>query len=590
MNFPSTAAKWIHQSDGVVLHVIGDGLEIAQCLAITNYTLILNRTINTTCYHDFPVLQPHQTEVQFLHIYDRQVVHLSPQIACTDRPSHTYLKDQHNDYFLILGNGTTIQVDPKADVPSHTMRLHLQPIRGYDERLLAKPPHVLEPYAMLTSFSYVHDALNEVKNLQVQQGGGNVLVGIGKALGATIQSTAKGASSIIKSVGAAIHDTLDGVGDLDEKIVTSLGHAASDVISSTGGALKDAGSGLGNVFHGIFGGIGGTIKWALLLLILVYIGYVNRSRLSAFCRKKHAHDEADSPQLPLMQPAVPITPMVGHAKDNRLTRLPQNKPAADSPQSPLKQPALPMTPIVGTTKRSRQARLSQTKTGTVHSTTADRKPKGTICTVSRPLNDTTKLGLQATGRVTCEAKVLELQTMIDTGSTCSLIHEEVWRIIAPDALTDNTPLLATTLLSVTGEKFTVSETPPVQVSLADEDVTTTLYVSRDIHHDVVFGMDLLSAMKVTIDLDAWVLRTTQNQIPLQPVSDVSSRKYQRENLYKCCHVVYTKKTWRLFLPILMVLLILFTAATFTAHRFHCKRSDIQSPDTPLVMHNQSYAQ
>ena len=104
---------------------------------------------------------------------------------------------------------------------------------------------------MLNIFSYVHNAVQEVKYLQTQNGDGNVLLGIGKALGIAIESAAKGGSTIIKAMGGAIHDVLDGAGDLDEKIVESLGNAASEVITATGGAIKETTTGFGNFFHGI---------------------------------------------------------------------------------------------------------------------------------------------------------------------------------------------------------------------------------------------------------------------------------------------------------------------------------------------------
>ena len=67
----------------------------------------------------------------------------------------------------------------------------LKEIRGFDKRLLSPAPHYLEPYTMLNIFTYVHDAMQEVKQLQTDHGDGNVLLGIGRALGATIESLAK---------------------------------------------------------------------------------------------------------------------------------------------------------------------------------------------------------------------------------------------------------------------------------------------------------------------------------------------------------------------------------------------------------------
>ena len=104
---------------------------------------------------------------------------------------------------------------------------------------------------MLEIFSNVHDAMQVLKDIQMDNGDGDMLLGIGRALGATWQSVPQGGSSIIKTIGGAIHDTLNCVGDLDEKVVGSLREAASKVIESTGHAVKDSTTGIGNIFHGI---------------------------------------------------------------------------------------------------------------------------------------------------------------------------------------------------------------------------------------------------------------------------------------------------------------------------------------------------
>ena len=150
---------------------------------------------------------------------------------------------------------------------------------------------------MLTSFTYpfsrqtrtqpmseifpdVHDAMLELKDLQMDHGDGDTLLGIDKALGATLESVAQGGSSIIKTIGGALHHTLNGVGDLEEKVVGNVGEAGSKVIESTGHAVKDSTTDISNMFHGILGGIGGTIQWCLILAIIQLLLYINRSTLN----------------------------------------------------------------------------------------------------------------------------------------------------------------------------------------------------------------------------------------------------------------------------------------------------------------------
>ena len=80
---------------------------------------------------------------------------------------------------LVLEDAT---LDPPA---IQTTQLH-----RYDNRLLTHSPDKLEPYSMLEIFSNVHDAMQELKDLQMHNGDGNTLLGIGRALGATLQSAA----------------------------------------------------------------------------------------------------------------------------------------------------------------------------------------------------------------------------------------------------------------------------------------------------------------------------------------------------------------------------------------------------------------
>ena len=58
----------------------------------------------------------------------------------------------------------------------------------------------------------------------------DMLLGIGRALGATLVSVAQEGSSIIKAIGGVIHDTLNGVGEVEEMVVGNLGKAASKLI------------------------------------------------------------------------------------------------------------------------------------------------------------------------------------------------------------------------------------------------------------------------------------------------------------------------------------------------------------------------
>ena len=84
---------------------------------------------------------------------------------------------------------------------------------------------------MLEVFSKVHDAMQKLKDLHMDNGDRYTLLRIRRDLGATLESVAQGGSSIIKAIDGVIHDTLNGVGDLsEENVVGSLREAASKVI------------------------------------------------------------------------------------------------------------------------------------------------------------------------------------------------------------------------------------------------------------------------------------------------------------------------------------------------------------------------
>ena len=65
-------------------------------------------------------------------------------------------------------------------------------IYGCDGRLLTHSSNKLEPFTALDIFSDVHDAMQELKDLQVDHGDGDMLLGIGKGLRATLGSVAQG--------------------------------------------------------------------------------------------------------------------------------------------------------------------------------------------------------------------------------------------------------------------------------------------------------------------------------------------------------------------------------------------------------------
>ena len=148
-----------------------------------NYRIETTRRIKSTCYHHFPVKLPYKNTTYFLKISDRHLLSKSPKIKCSNRPLITYLEDIDGTYFLISVNGTITPVPVLEDMTSELPAFKFTPIHGYDNQLLTHSPDKLEPYTMLEIFSNVQDAMQELKELQMDNGDGDTLLGIGRTLG-----------------------------------------------------------------------------------------------------------------------------------------------------------------------------------------------------------------------------------------------------------------------------------------------------------------------------------------------------------------------------------------------------------------------
>ena len=321
--------------------------------------------------------------------------------------------------------------DTISELPySLTIQIH-----DYGDRLLTHFPDKLESYAMLEIFSNVHDAMQELKDLQMDNGDGDTLLGIGRALGATLESVEQGVSSIIKVIGGAIHDTLR---DLDEKVVGSLGEASSKVIQSTGHAVKDSTTGMDSMFHSNLGGIGGTIQWCLILAIILVLLYINRSTLLKSCRKK--------PSGPSNVPTTPL-PMP----------LTDSDPARNRLVNPTSTPEQPSTlPLVLTSF-------------TLHDVSASRDKFGVVIAIT----------ISSQNNHICSA-------LVDTAFSVTLLSEKILRQLKlPATLLES----HYHLLRATGDTLTTLGTVQVDI-VSDRKVwpTPAILVSS-LAHPLILGLD-----------------------------------------------------------------------------------------------------
>ena len=187
-----------------------------------------------------------------MEIADHHVVCKSPKIKCIKRPLVKLRKNINVTHFLISPNST---IAPMSAL-DYTFFKFTTPIHRHDNLFLTHSLDQLESYTLFEIFSDVHDAMQELKDLQMDSEDGDMLLEIWRGLGATLESVAQGGSSIISAIDVVIHNTLNGVGDLDEKVV---GEATSQVIESTEHTFKNSTMGIGNMFCGILGVIGGMV-------------------------------------------------------------------------------------------------------------------------------------------------------------------------------------------------------------------------------------------------------------------------------------------------------------------------------------------
>ena len=490
--FPSTAARWIHPEAGVIVQIVGEALQVHRCLKLSNYRLVTNRRIGNFCYHDIPVKAPYHDKIRFLRLTDRQIMENSHKINCSNRPTITYLKNQEGSYDVIDKEGNVTKTIPAKQFKG-TNFLQLPKIRGYDPRMIIKPPQHLAPYSMLNIFSEIHDAMQEVKELQMQHGEGNVLMGIGRALGSAIQAASSGSSQIIGAIGGGIRDVLGGIGDLDEKVVGSLGDAASKVITSTGGAIKDTGSGIGNVFEGVFGGISGSIKWAIILFLLGSFAYLNRaSIMKLFNKKKKSppktqQTENTPPHTEVKDPQRPRNSHNHHNHHKRRTNTTKLNPKSTKTNLSPSQVDV-FTDVHGKKRR--------------HHTSQVKHKHGHVLALSMNTTDRTtpRYGIKTEVFLSLGGTTKSYLALVDTGATHSLLKQDAWDAVelTPFISQDET---CPTLMSITGETIRTLGVATIPMNINDKKSLKNheFFVVPDMEVDIIIGTDVLAKEGVIID-------------------------------------------------------------------------------------------
>lgn len=171
----------------------------------------------------------------------------------------------------------------------------LKPPRGFNNRLERYNPPPIDHVTLFDLITQTENTIRELQQIRDGEPSSNLLLNIGRSIGAVLESAGDAGSEIISTLGSAIKDTFDGFGDSNAKIIESLGNSASDVISSMGGAVKDAATEVSYIFKEIFGGIPGILIWCILGPLTIYIIYLSvTGRLGPFCHCHRAVNNTDN--------------------------------------------------------------------------------------------------------------------------------------------------------------------------------------------------------------------------------------------------------------------------------------------------------
>ena len=324
--FPSTAAEWVHPRPGHIIHPSGNALLVSACRNITSYKIRFTRRFNGTCYNQFPVVLPYEKQLFFLELATKKLHSTAVSIPCEKRPSFTYLEDSKGIYFEVTRRGFVSIVNGIKNVPYSTTHHFLTKLRGYSPDMFIEAPDQLSPYSVLQIVSSTHGTLQTLKTL-TDTSGGDIISGLGTALGSSLESITTGGSKIIKAIGSAIKNSLSGFGNMDEKIVKTFGSATSQVIKSSGNAIEHVGSGAGNFINHAFGNISGMLLWIGVLFICAYLLF------------QYFQGRISCPSLPCFK-SPPPAPL----ETNSHISLQELEPL--SPSSPVRSKSYPGLPLV----------------------------------------------------------------------------------------------------------------------------------------------------------------------------------------------------------------------------------------------------
>ena len=310
-SFPDVAGEYLFPDLGKIVEPVGDALLIHKCQPVSHYYIFWNQMINDTCYATYPVSLPNSDSFMFLDLAKRRLNSHAHPIPCPPRTKSTFITDKTGTLWRLHPDNNFTKT---SHLLHHRLNAHvpLPKLAHFSLKLLHHDPKPPSRIPLLQLLARSKANLDDLATLR-QQGAGDIIKGIGKVLGSTLSSIAKGGSIIIRSLGKGIHDTLEGVSDLDTHVVQSITNATTSVIDSTT-------SGLSKIISSL-GGLGNIILWTLVIVIYLFL-FSQNFPFSKFRRPRQTlqpvpptpfpsiQDTLVSAEIPpILPPRCPIDPI-----------------------------------------------------------------------------------------------------------------------------------------------------------------------------------------------------------------------------------------------------------------------------------------
>lgn len=318
-SFPNEAAEYLFPGKGKLVESVGDALLIHSCTPVYNYKVFWDKKLNGTCYSSFPTFKADSKRLYFLDLSKRRLYSQGHKVKCSTIKNTTYVIDTFGALWE-YSNFSFKKIPSKLWLPRQDSTPLIK-IGHFDMRLLHYDEKPLPQTTLLALLNSNKDLLERLSQYS-EQGGGDLITGIGSALGNTLSSVAKGGSEIIRSLGAGMRDALSGIADLDTAVVTSIGNATSTVITSSS-------SGLSKIVSS-FGGLSSVILWILVLLLYLY--EIGRHRPDRYLFRLIRRRLTPSLQKTLSQKEKPPTPppRKTNRELNEIQNVQQNNPSFPS--------------------------------------------------------------------------------------------------------------------------------------------------------------------------------------------------------------------------------------------------------------------